>query len=298
MARIISGKLRLKIDAVSLAEVAQTAIDVVAPGAAAKQIAIEMSSEEDLPLVSGDAERLQQVIWNLLSNALKFTKAGGLVRLAIERASGNVRLTVRDNGQGISTDFLPFVFDRFRQSDASSSRRHGGLGSASRWVRQIVELHGGTWGCERRRRAGRHILVRDTVAEGNRAHVVPAASTARRALDGVSVLIVDDESDARSCCGDAAGLRHNVVAVDPPTPPILRASRSSRTLVSDVGMPETDGPHSAGSGRRVAENQRATHDARPMPIGDRARLVEVIRTTCRNRLTPTFARRSRRWSAR
>jgi signal transduction histidine kinase len=130
MARIISGKLRLKIDAVSLAEVAQAAIDVVAPGAAAKQITIDAVFPPALPFVSGDSERLQQVVWNLLSNALKFTDAGGRLRLEVAVDGGNVRLSVRDNGQGIAPDFVPYVFDRFRQADASASRRHGGLGLA------------------------------------------------------------------------------------------------------------------------------------------------------------------------
>src|SRR6185436_589678 len=114
MARIISGKLRLKIDAVSIAEVAQSAIDVIAPGAAAKQLAVEVVVEENLPLVSGDGERLQQVVWNLLANAVKFTESGGTIRLEIAQVGPNVRLSVRDTGQGIARDFVPFVFDRFR----------------------------------------------------------------------------------------------------------------------------------------------------------------------------------------
>src|SRR6185295_16639927 len=148
MARIISGKLRLKIDGVSLVDVAQAAIDVVAPGAAAKQVAIEAVFAPDVPGVSGDGERLQQVVWNLLSNALKFTESGGRIRLEVASDGGNVRLSVRDNGQGIAPDFVPYVFDRFRQADASASRRHGGLGLGLSLVRQIVELHGGRVGVE------------------------------------------------------------------------------------------------------------------------------------------------------
>src|SRR3954451_16616630 len=146
MARIISGKLRLNIDTVTLEEVAQAAIDVVAPGAAAKNVAIDTTFAPALPAVSGDSERLQQVVWNLLSNALKFTEPGGCVRLEIVRDGANVRLTVSDNGEGMSADFIPYVFDRFRQADASASRRHGGLGLGLSLVRQIVELHGGTVG--------------------------------------------------------------------------------------------------------------------------------------------------------
>ena len=101
-------------------------------------------------LVSGDSERLQQVIWNLLANAVKFTRPGGTIRLEIARVGPNVRLSVRDTGQGISPDFLPYVFDRFRQADASASRRHGGLGLGLALVRQIVELHGGAVGVDSR----------------------------------------------------------------------------------------------------------------------------------------------------
>jgi signal transduction histidine kinase len=193
MARIISGKLRLKIDTVSFAEVAQTAVDVVAPGAAAKQVAIRVNIDRDLPSVSGDVERLQQVIWNLLSNAVKFTDSGGHVVLELARAGSNVRLSIRDDGQGIAPDFLPFVFDRFRQADASASRRHGGLGLGLALVRQIVELHGGAVGVESggvnqgstfwvTLPAMRDVGVAPTLAE-------PAEPVT---LKGVRVLIVED----------------------------------------------------------------------------------------------------------
>ena len=148
MARIISGKLRLKVEPVSITEVAQAAADVIAPAATAKEQTIDVMFDQDLPAVSGDTERLQQVIWNLLSNAVKFTPAAGRICLSVTRADHFVKLTVADTGQGIDTDFLPYVFDRFRQADASASRRHGGLGLGLALVRQIVELHGGSVGVE------------------------------------------------------------------------------------------------------------------------------------------------------
>src|SRR5262249_57805145 len=114
MARIISGKLRLNVDAVSITGVAKAAVDVVAPAAAAKQITVEVWFDDELPTVTGDADRLQQVVWNLLSNAVKFTDSDGSVRLQVKRDDGRVRLSVRDSGQGISRGFLPHRFARFR----------------------------------------------------------------------------------------------------------------------------------------------------------------------------------------
>ena len=199
MARIISGKLRLKIDAVSLEEVAQAAIDVVAPGAAAKKVTITTTFAPLLPLVSGDAERLQQVIWNLLSNALKFTEAGGQIHLDIARDAGNLRLSVRDTGAGIAPDFVPYVFDRFRQADASASRRHGGLGLGLSLVRQIVELHGGTVGVESGgvRQGSLFWVTLPAVPDIDRRAAPRAIAADPVTLDGVTILIVDDETDAR-----------------------------------------------------------------------------------------------------
>jgi signal transduction histidine kinase/CheY-like chemotaxis protein len=247
MARIISGKLRLKIDTVSLADVAQAAIDVVSPGAAAKKIAIETSFAEDVLPVNGDSERLQQVVWNLLSNALKFTDAGGRVCVDVAADGANVRLSVRDNGQGVSPEFIPYVFDRFRQADASTSRRHGGLGLGLSLVRQIVELHGGKVSVES---AG--------VMKGSTFSVsLPAAAGADRhllvhpvfsepvTLDGISILIVDDENDARELL--VAMLQNfgaSVRAIGSANEAIDLLKRGVLTpdiLVSDVGMPDTDG---------------------------------------------------------
>jgi signal transduction histidine kinase/ActR/RegA family two-component response regulator len=247
MARIISGKLRLNIDAVSIEEVAQAAVDVVAPGAAAKQITIDTDFAGRLPAVSGDAERLQQVIWNLLSNALKFTDPGGRVRLAIVQDGANVKISVSDNGQGVSPDFLPYVFDRFRQADASASRRHGGLGLGLSLVRQIVELHGGKVGAESGglKQGSLFWLTLPAVPELNRRAAPRVTAADPVTLNDVSVLIVDDENDARELL---VAMLENFGAT-------VRAAASSAAaleilngndfepdvLVSDVGMPDTDG---------------------------------------------------------
>jgi PAS domain S-box-containing protein len=247
MARIISGKLRLKIDTVSMAEVAQAAVDVVSPGAAAKQVAIEVHFEDDLPQVSGDGERLQQVAWNLLSNAVKFTEPGGRVRLEVVRAGDVIRLTVGDDGQGISPEFLPFVFDRFRQADPSPSRRHGGLGLGLALVRQIVELHGGEVGADSGgdRQGSTFWLTLPALRTAGAVASPPLPVAEPVTLKDVSVLIVDDETDARELL--VAMLQEygaNVRAVDSADAAfgVLNSSDfDPDVLVSDVGMPETDG---------------------------------------------------------
>lgn len=248
MARIISGKLRLKIELLSLAELAQAAIDVVEPGAAAKQIAIDAAFEPDLPDVTGDGERLQQVIWNLLSNAVKFTESGGRVTVEMSRAGGNVRLAVHDNGQGIAPDFLPYVFDRFRQADASASRRHGGLGLGLALVRQIVELHGGAVGVESPgvEQGASFWITLPAVVDVGATRPLPAVATAEPVtLQDVSILIVDDDDDAREML--AAMLQDygaNVCAVESAGAAMAVLTGGSfkpDVLVSDVGMPVTDG---------------------------------------------------------
>ena len=148
MARIISGKLRLDVRSIDLKTVVQAALDVIEPGAVAKQVAIETRFDESAIPVNADADRLQQAIWNVLSNALKFTGPGGTIRVTVTSEVSTATVVVADTGQGISADFLPYVFDRFRQADASTSRRHGGLGLGLALTRQIVELHGGSIGAE------------------------------------------------------------------------------------------------------------------------------------------------------
>jgi PAS domain S-box-containing protein len=248
MARIISGKLRLKIEPVSLVEVAQAAVDVVAPGAAAKDLPIEVAIEADVPAVSGDSERLQQVVWNLLANAVKFTEPGGHIKLEIGRVGPNVRLSIRDTGQGITPDFLPYVFDRFRQADASASRRHGGLGLGLALVRQIVELHGGAVGADSRGiKQGATFWVTLPAARRlgvSRDAVDPPAEPVT--LQGVAILIVEDESDSRELLVailEEYGARVRAVGSADEALAILDGDDGfvPDVLVSDVGMAGTDG---------------------------------------------------------
>lgn len=144
VSRIILGKLPLGVRPVELALVTEAALDAVRPAAAAKSIRLVRILDPATGLVSGDPDRLQQVVWNLLSNAVKFTPAKGQVEIRLERVGRFAQITVNDTGKGISTEFLPFVFDRFRQADSSSTRAHGGLGLGLALVRHLVELHGGS----------------------------------------------------------------------------------------------------------------------------------------------------------
>jgi len=144
VARIASGKLRLEMQPVDLLAVTLAAIDVIGPSAKVKQIEIRTRLDPRTSRVLGDQHRLQQVVWNLLSNAVKFTDAGGRVEVRVSPAGNQTQLVVTDTGRGISPEFLPFVFERFRQSDASSTRRYGGLGLGLALVKHLVEAHGGT----------------------------------------------------------------------------------------------------------------------------------------------------------
>ena len=144
VSRAISGKLRLEIRRVTVADILNAAIETVSPALNAKHIRFDAQFDPETPAISGDPDRLQQVVWNLLSNAIKFTPDGGTVRLGLHRAGTHVQIEVSDSGDGIPEEFLPYVFERFRQADSGSRRRYGGLGLGLAIVRHIVELHGGT----------------------------------------------------------------------------------------------------------------------------------------------------------
>jgi PAS domain S-box-containing protein len=143
-ARIISGKLRLAVGPVDLVSVIEESVQTIHPAAEAKGVSLQANLPPEIGQITGDPARLQQVVWNLLSNAVKFTPQGGRVEAQLERVDPHIRITVSDTGRGISPDFLPYVFERFHQSDTSSARRHGGLGLGLALVKYLVELHGGT----------------------------------------------------------------------------------------------------------------------------------------------------------
>lgn len=144
VSRIITGKMILKLQPVEISSVIRACIESIGPAAESKNLKLNVEAEQSVDFVSADPDRLQQVIWNLLSNAVKFTSIGGSIDIIVERQDGHVRIAVRDTGEGVKPEFLPYVFDRFRQADASTTRKHGGLGLGLAIVRQIVELHGGS----------------------------------------------------------------------------------------------------------------------------------------------------------
>ena len=148
VSRIITGQLRLDVSEVDLTRIVADAVEVVRPAANAKRIQISCEFDPALCQVSGDAVRLQQVVWNLLVNAVKFTPQGGRIELTLEQVDYRVRVSISDNGQGIDPEFLPHVFERFRQADGTTTRAHGGLGLGLAIVRHLVEAHGGTVAAE------------------------------------------------------------------------------------------------------------------------------------------------------
>ncbi len=246
MARIVSGKLRLVVSPVDVQAVVQAAVDVVLPAASAKQVTLHTRAEAARTGVNADVDRLQQAIWNVLANAVKFTPAGGVVEVTVRREGSVVCIVVTDTGQGIGAEFLPYVFDRFRQADSSTSRRHGGLGLGLALTQQIVQLHGGfidahSDGVER----GSRFTIRLPVSEGAVAALSPAAGFGDSALHGIKVLLVEDSVDGREML--EIGLRGygaTVIALDSGDAAIEVLSSASfvpDVLVSDIAMPGTDG---------------------------------------------------------
>jgi signal transduction histidine kinase/CheY-like chemotaxis protein len=264
MARIVSGKLRLDIASIDLQAVIQAALDVVEPGAAAKRVAVVADFEATPIPVNADADRLQQAIWNVLSNALKFTNSGGRISVSVRRDGATARVVVADTGQGISAEFLPYVFDRFRQADASTSRRHGGLGLGLALTRQILELHGGSIdvksaGSDKGSTFTLRLPAADTLAQ-TAATIKPHLD--ENALDGIDVLIVDDNADSREMLEAALrAYRASVTAfdsVDQALAKLASGAIAPDVVVSDIGMPGRDGYELIRRLRSFAEPVRST----------------------------------------
>jgi signal transduction histidine kinase/ActR/RegA family two-component response regulator len=252
VARIVSGKLRLEMTPVELAPIVLAAVDVIAPSAAAKHVTVHPTLDADAPQVLGDAGRLQQIVGNLLSNAVKFTDSGGVIDVTLSTLDDAVQLVVSDSGRGISPSFLPFVFERFRQGDTSSSRRQGGLGLGLALARDLVELHGGTIraesGGERRGAAFTirlPILARSDPASSDALHRVEEVDGSL-SLAGVTALVVEDECDSRDLLTALLGrYGAQVLAVSSCDEAIVRLKshdeRRIDVVVSDIGMPRHDG---------------------------------------------------------
>ncbi|HEX8250245.1 MAG TPA: ATP-binding protein [Pyrinomonadaceae bacterium] len=277
ISRIISGKLRLDIRIVEMSGVIEAAIESARPAAEAKNIRLHMLLDQKASPVAGDADRLQQIVWNLVSNAVKFTPKGGRIQVRLERINSHVEISVSDTGQGIEPEFLPHVFERFRQGDSSIARRFGGLGLGLAIVRQLVEMHGGTVAATspgENQGATFTVLLPLAIVHNQSFEETKETfhSPDTRAqisfncppqLDGLRILLVDDEIDAREMLTfvlnqcraqvqSAASASEALAMIEDFNPHIL---------VSDVGMPEQDGYDLI---RKVRAREKAANQ-KPIP---------------------------------
>ncbi|HLA11421.1 MAG TPA: ATP-binding protein [Pyrinomonadaceae bacterium] len=247
VSRIVSGKLNLNVRPVDVSSVIEAAINVVRPAADAKSLKLEFKPQ-GFGAISADPARLQQIIWNLLSNAVKFTPQGGRIRVRLEQNGTHVKVSINDTGQGIGLEFLPRVFDRFRQADSSTTRGYGGLGLGLAIVRHLVELHGGTvWAESEGLGKGATFSVMFPLLPER---VEPLTSQsgeyyqlAPRSLDGLRVLVVDDEPEARQIISTVISRTGAEVKVCESVPEAMRALVEWRPdiLMSDIAMPGEDG---------------------------------------------------------
>jgi len=251
VSRIITGVLRLERKPVDLGSVIGAAYDAVRPAAEAKRIRVQSRLDSAARLTEGDPQRLQQVVWNLVSNAVKFTRPGGLVEIELAAAGSDVvRITVRDDGAGIDREFLPYVFDRFRQADGSISRQHGGLGLGLAIVRHLVESHGGTVRAESEGLdRGSTFIIELPRLDGAAAASLNApydgysAFADAEQLAGCRALIVDDEEDARTLLQTILARAGAVVQTAGNVAEALQLLEASATdvLLADIGMAGEDG---------------------------------------------------------
>jgi PAS domain S-box-containing protein len=242
MSSITSGKVRLEMQPLAPAALATAAIESVRPAADAKQITIEPDFQHIPGMVSGDANRLQQILWNLLSNAIKFTPRGGVVKVGVQRDGDQLAISVHDSGIGIAPDFLQHVFERFRQADATTTRQHGGLGLGLAIVKHLVEQHGGTISVASEGEGrGTCFTMRLPVHHHPAAAAEPHA--AAHDLSGVRVLVVDDEDDARELIKRILSDCNAEVLTAATAAEALQLLQHERPdlMVSDLAMPEVDG---------------------------------------------------------
>ena len=270
VSRIITGKLRIDARPIELEPIIRAAVDTLQLAANAKRISISLSLDSDAGAVVGDPDRLQQIIWNLVANAIKFTPEGGKAEVSLRRVDSNVELSVSDNGSGISSDFLPHVFERFRQADSSTTRTHGGLGLGLAIVRHLVELHGGSVVAESEG-PGKGSRFTVLLPVQSAAPELPSDSPAELAekvegsvsageqveLNGLRVLLVDDEPDTLEVLrvilnGFGANVRSTSSAAD-----ALETFLQWKpdVLVSDLGMPDEDGFTLIGRVRALTPEQ-------------------------------------------
>jgi len=296
VSRVITGKLRLNIGPVDLASVVNAAIDSVQLAADSKDIHLEVMLDSSARHVAGDSGRLQQVIWNVLSNAIKFTPAGGHVELRLERSNNNAQIRVIDSGEGIGAEFLPFIFDHFRQADGTSTRRHSGLGLGLAIVRHLVELHGGTVRAQSDGKgqgatftislpltvgAERMTALRRDTGTLHLSEDVNAALHPLPSLAGLQVLLVDDDRDNLQILSTMLRQQGADVQAVTSAPEALEALRwyDPDVMVSDLAMPGEDGysliakvrEREAQNGKRIAALALTAY----VRVEDRARALSA-----------------------
>jgi len=271
VSRIVAGRLRLNVEPVDLPGIVHEACATVMPAADAKGVRVETVIDPLATAVSGDPDRLQQIVWNLMSNAIKFTPRGGRVQLRLSRVNSRVEIAVSDTGSGIAPDFLPFVFERFRQADATFAREHGGLGLGLAIVKQLAELHGGTVSASSEGLGGGAtfvvrlpmMIVRPPAEAGPREQphgdrAIPTVETVPR-LDGIHVLAVDDERDSLELLRSAlegVGATVTTAASASAALDVIR-QQAPDVMVADIGMPGVDGLQLIRAIRQLDEPARS-----------------------------------------
>jgi PAS domain S-box-containing protein len=265
VSRIISGKLRFESRLMQLPTVIHAAVEVVRPTAEGRQITLVTKLDPSIDTMLGDPTRVQQIIWNLLANAVKFAPQGGRVDLELERKGAEAVISVKDNGLGISPEFLPYVFERFRQADGKTTRAHGGLGLGLAIVRHLAEMHGGTvFASSEGEGKGSTFTVTFPLAtatklpESRSSSTIPAThETMRKELVGLHVHVVDDEPDTVEVLRVMLTRHGAIVTTSTSAQEAIRAleEQTPDVLVSDIGMPENDGYDLIRTLRRMDEQR-------------------------------------------
>ncbi len=255
VSRIITGKLQIEPSPIDLCTVIEAAVDSVRPAFETKRISVEIARQAEACLVSGDANRLQQIFWNLLSNAIKFTPEEGRIDVEVKRVDSRAQVSVKDSGSGITPEFLPYIFDRFRQADGSTTRVHGGLGLGLSIVKHLVQLHNGTVQvASDGKDKGATFTVTMPLTAQAAAKAVAGTTKAEpddnglpagfaKILEGLRILVVDDEADARDLVNAILTRCGSEVRCCESVDEALKTFRSWKPdiLVSDIGMPNEDG---------------------------------------------------------